>query len=133
MGHNKYRIKVDGSGRVTDRNRHFLHQFTQVTPVQPGQRPDNSYAPKQVVDPAPEPDPRDHQPVQPDPDINQELQVPSTPEPVVPTQPTSPTSPESPSFVTPPTTPVTVIPPQRSTRVNHGKPPERLTNYSLYL
>ena len=31
MGYNKYRIKVDGSGRVTDRNRQFLRQFTPVT------------------------------------------------------------------------------------------------------
>ena len=24
MGHNKYRVRVDGSGRVSDRNRQFL-------------------------------------------------------------------------------------------------------------
>ena len=34
--YNKYRVKVDGSGSVTDRNRQFLRQFTPSTPVQPG-------------------------------------------------------------------------------------------------
>ena len=36
--YNKYRVKVDGSGSVTDRNRQFLRQFTPSTPVQPGRR-----------------------------------------------------------------------------------------------
>ena len=36
LGYNKYRIRVDGSGRVTDRNRQFLRQFSSVTPSEPG-------------------------------------------------------------------------------------------------
>ena len=38
LGYNKYHVRVDGSGRVTDRNRQFLRQFTPSTPVQPGRR-----------------------------------------------------------------------------------------------
>ena len=49
MGYNKYRIKVDGSGRVTDRNRQFLRQFTPVTTQQPGPRPDTGFIPNPVV------------------------------------------------------------------------------------
>ena len=30
LGYNKYRIRVDGSGRVTDRNRQFLRLFSAV-------------------------------------------------------------------------------------------------------
>ena len=51
MGYNKYRIKVDGSGRVTDRNRQYLRQFTPVTTPQPGPRPETSFAPKPVAEP----------------------------------------------------------------------------------
>ena len=39
LGYNKYRIRVDGSGRVTDRNRQFLRQFSSVTPSEPGPSP----------------------------------------------------------------------------------------------
>merc|ERR1712218_276333 len=39
LGHNKYRIRVDGSGRVTDRNRQFLRKFSSVTPTEPGPSP----------------------------------------------------------------------------------------------
>lgn len=31
-GHNQYRVKVDGSGRLTLRNRRFLRAYTQATP-----------------------------------------------------------------------------------------------------
>ena len=139
LGYNKYRIKVDGSGRVTDRNRQFLRQFTPVTSTLPGPCPGTSYVPEPVFRPEPvqpvlemNPEPV---PVPLDPEINQEPQnpVPSTPKPVVPPQPTSPTTPESPAFVTPPTTPIAPEPPRRSTRIANGgsKPPERL-NYSKF-
>ena len=134
MGHNKYRIKVDGSGRVTDRNRQFLRQFTPVTPSQPGPRPDNVIVPTPVAEPEPqrmvEPEPvaPPPQPVEIPLGTNPGAQVPSTPTPVAPSTPTSPATPESPSFVTPPTTPTTVLPPRRSTRVNFGKIPDRLTH-----
>merc|ERR1712025_445300 len=42
LGYNKYRVKVDGSGRVTDRNRQFLRKFTPVTPYLPGPNPNSS-------------------------------------------------------------------------------------------
>ena len=31
LGHNKYRVRIDGSGRVTDRNRQFLRLFKPAT------------------------------------------------------------------------------------------------------
>ena len=138
LGYNKYRIKVDGSGRVTDRNRQFLRQFTPVTATIPGPRPNTSYVPEPVLRPEPvqlvpeiNPEPVLAQQV---PEINHEPQVPNTPKQVVPSQTTSPTTPESPSFVTPPTTPTAAItpePPRRSSRNNKGVPPERLT-YSKF-
>ena len=39
LGYNKYRVRVDGSGRVSDRNRQFLRQITPVTPSLPGPGP----------------------------------------------------------------------------------------------
>ena len=58
LGYNKYRIKVDGSGRVTDRNRQFLRQFTPATPTQPGPRPTTGIDnyPEPVVRPVPVPE-----------------------------------------------------------------------------
>ena len=35
LGYNKYRVRVDGSGRVTDRNRQYLRHFSPATPSQP--------------------------------------------------------------------------------------------------
>ena len=139
LGYNKYRVKVDGSGRVTDRNRQFLRQFTPVTSTLPGPRPANSYVPEPVVQhyqPAqqvPEINPEPQLPAQLVPEINPEPQIPSTPKPVVPPQPTSPDTPQSPSFVTPPTTPSapTPEPPRRSSRITKGIPPERLS-YSKF-
>ena len=116
LGHNKYRIKVDGSGRVTDRNRQFLRQFKPSTPVQPGPRPGNFDFPEPVAEPMPPVVSNPEQVVQPAPQTPQR----QTPEPVV--QP-MPQSPEPQSFSTPPTTPIMNSPPRRSTRVS--KPPER--------
>ena len=124
LGHNKYRVKVDGSGRVTDRNRQFLRQFTPVTQAQPGPRPEF------VV-----PEPLVNLPQNPVPVVSDPEPVVSVPDPVVsvpepqtptasPSQPVAqPASPGSPSFETPPSTPVTTTPPRRSTRVR--KPPVR--------
>ena len=120
LGHNKYRIRVDGSGRVTDRNRQFLRKFTPSTPTQPGPRPGNDYYPPEpVVEPA-------------GPEIT--LQTPpvvSNPEPVLQPMPQTPERldpppvaqqtpdiPGSTSFSTPPTTPVADLPPRRSTRAS---------------
>ena len=137
LGYNKYRVKVDGSGRVTDRNRQFLRQFTPVTSIQPGPRPEASYVPEPIVEPHsdiaidPQPVNQPQQPIQIIPNLPPEPQIPNTPEPVASPQQEPPTTPESPSFVTPPTTPVAPGPPRRSTRVNLGKPPERL-NYDKF-
>ena len=101
MGYNKYRVKIDGSGRVTDRNRQYLRQFSPVTSQQPGPWPEPRYIPKPVV-------------------------VQTTPDQAAPSQTASPSTPESPSFVTLPSTPVTREPsllPRRSTRIS--KPPDR--------
>ena len=39
LGYNKYRVKVDGSGRISDRNRQFLRRITPVTSTLPGPTP----------------------------------------------------------------------------------------------
>ena len=94
-------MKVDGSERVTDRNRQFLKQFTPVTPGMPGPTPN-------TVHPTPQPD--NQKPFNPIPE-------PVLPKPVVNTGPHNPTpptpqfedvteSPASPSYVTPPSSPV---------------------------
>ena len=36
LGNRKYRVRMDGSGRLTDRNRQFLRQFKPATFSQPG-------------------------------------------------------------------------------------------------
>ena len=137
LGHNKYRVKVDGSGRVTDRNRQFLRQFTPVTQAQPGPRPD--YYPP-VVDSEPHVSlPQNPEPVLSNPEPVANVPEPPTPTPGPPETPTPsppqtptpspsqpvapPTTSGSPSFVTPPSTPVATTPPRRSTRVR--KPPVR--------
>ena len=56
LGFNKYRVKVDGSGRIKERNRQFLKKFTPVTPALPGPNPNSSYFEPQV-------NPIPHQPV----------------------------------------------------------------------
>ena len=123
LGHNKYRIKVDGSGRVTDRNRQFLRQFTPSTPVQPGPRPGNFNFPEPVAEPTPQVS-FQSPPVVSNPEevIHPTPQTPERqpPEPVA--QPT-PQTPESQSFSTPPTTPITNNLPRRSSRVS--RPPDR--------
>ena len=136
LGFNKYRVKIDGSGRVTNRNRQFLRKFTPLTPSLPGPSPNSSS--DQQVDPSylesqtTNTPARRHSNQQFDPTL-------ITPE--TPLSSTSPTSPTSPSFETPPSSPVTVpmspeIPelpmspetpvlPRRSGRVS--PPPEKLT------
>ena len=131
LGHNKYRIRVDGSGRVTDRNRQFLRQFTPSTPVQPGPRPGSYYNHPEPVAEQPRPVPLEPQPAisipepvvhSPEPVAQPMLRTPERPAPHPVVQQT-PASPGSPSFATPPTTPISNIPPRRSTRVS--KPPDR--------
>ena len=141
LGFNKYRVKIDGSGRDTDRNRQFLKQFTPVTPSMPGPTPN-------TANPNPQPTskiPLNHDPVQ---ERLQHFIDPSPSPPVTPAPQLERThnSPASPTFVTPPSSPVqsqsipepispspepvalpeTPILPRRSTRVNLGQPPDRL-------
>ena len=127
-------VKVDGSGRVTDRNRQFLRQFTPATPVQPGPRPGtagNSYYPEPVVEPGQTPPAVviDPEPVV-QPQIPEPSAQPQTPERSAPDlgAPASPQTPESPSFVTPPTSPVMNFP-RRSSRVS--RPPDKLSYDNL--
>ena len=128
MGYNKYRVKIDGSGRVTDRNRQYLRQFSPVTSQQPGPRPEPRYIPKPVVEPEYQQvfEPLPVSPPQQSVQIIPDIPVQTTPDQAAPSQTASPSTPESPSFVTPPSTPVTREPsllPRRSTRIS--KPPDR--------
>ena len=91
LGHNKYRVKVDGRGCVTDRNRQFLRQVTPVTQAQPGLRPD--YHPP-VVDS----EPQVSLPQNPEPVLSNPEPVVNVPEPPTPSLPQTPTP--SPSVAT---------------------------------
>ena len=152
LGFDKYRVKVDGSGRVTDRNRQFLRKFTPVTPGMPGPKPNTGI---QLFDPTPAQS-------QVPSSSHSDSQTPNTldrshihqhfdPSPILPETPISspstprtadtPSSPTLPSFETPPSSPVmtpmspeipaqqtspeTPVLPRRSTRV--GQPPVKLT------
>ena len=96
MGYNKYCIKVDGSGHVTDRNRQFLCQFTPVTPQLPSPCLDISSFENPVVEPNHQPavehnhqpvDEPNYQPVEQQPLPTQtmpETLAPNTPTQVVP-------------------------------------------------
>ena len=53
LGHDQYRIKVEGLGRLTLRNRHFLHSYTPATP----------YTRQQPAALLPPPTTLDHQPL----------------------------------------------------------------------
>ena len=117
LGFNKYRIRVDGSGRVTDRNRQFLKKFSPVTAKLPGPCPsqctDNfreadigleGFSSRRSVDPphpAPAPLPSE--------DVEQ-----STPEPEV-VEDNIPSTDDVAGA--PPSTPTEVSPNRRSTRI----------------
>ena len=111
LGYNKYRVKVDGSGRVTDRNRQFLRKFTPVTPSLPGPTPNTAVNHNpQPVNPIPT-RAQIYQPFDPSPVIQDIPEPVVNPVPHSPLAPTSnhsdtPESPASPSFVTPPSSPV---------------------------
>ena len=101
LGFNKYRVKVDGSGRITDRNRQFLRKFTPMTPSLPGPSPNVNPTPAGNLI---------YQPVNPTP-VGERSQPfvnlePSPPMPLTPQLADIPSSPPSPTFVTPPSSPV---------------------------
>ena len=131
LGFNKYRVRIDGSGRITDRNRQFLKKFTPVTPTSPGPSP-SFHDPRSRLSSRME----NEMPVDSNPTPGYQQVAPDQGEPPVPSSPPStlpqnlPDSPGSPSFVTPPSSPVVNIPereminlpetptmPRRSTRV----------------
>ena len=96
LGYNKYRIRVDGSGRVTDRNRQFLRQFSNVTLTEPGSSSPTSQTPPQPAVTAAPPQPAVTAP--PEPAVTTAPDLPTTPPP-----PPSPA--EEDSFETPPSSP----------------------------
>ena len=49
-GHDQYRVKVDGSGRITLRNRHFLQAYMPATPSIRSQQPTASQLPTSSAD-----------------------------------------------------------------------------------
>ena len=108
--YNKYRIRVDGSGRVTDRNRQFLRQFSSVTPSEPRPSPSSTASqPAQPAQPPPPPVTASTAPDVPAPPPATPVRVPTAPDlpdipdhPVLPQQP--PVEPEV-SFFTPPSSP----------------------------
>ena len=149
LGFNKYRVKIDGSGRVTDRNRQFLRKFTPLTPSLPGPSPNSSI--DQQVDTSITRVPSYSEASTPNTPARSDFHQQFDPMPITPETPLSspstprpaetPSSPMSPSFETPPSSPITVplsqetptLPtstetpalPRRSGRVS--RPPEKLT------
>ena len=139
LGFNKYRVKVDGSGRITDRNRQFLKKFTPVTPSLPGPKPTTSQVEPSTHSPTTSSHSYQHfDSVPTSQDVDQ---MPSSPIQPSPRLADNPETPSSPTFVTPPSSPVLnpnvpesagVQPnlpetpnfPRRSTRVS--RPPDRL-------
>ena len=150
LGYNKYRIKVEWSGRITKRKRQFLRKFT---PRLPGPSPHTSYCEPRTYQPVESQsyqpvDSQSHQPVesqsyQPfEPPPTRQGHEPISP-PRTPRDISHPDSPTSPSFETPPSSPVhnpeaytngpepetsqnleTPTIPRRSTQVS--RPPEKL-------
>ena len=131
----QYVVRVDGSGRVTLRNRKFLRKYSPVVPHAPVAAlpplplaPHTSHSnaekanvgPKnvmRVVPPSPPPiPPPTHQPTEPTPcspnDMNRETLVPATP-PLVAIEPTpnDPSDPNPSQVVIPPLTPIHDPPP----------------------
>ena len=110
LGYNKYRIRIDGSGRISDRNRQYLRKFTPFTSTLPG------------------PKPQTFAPLQPDDFPLQEEATPTVavppshvsndaPEPVVDDSAPTPEIEPEPNFVTPPSSPEIVTTPlKRSSR-----------------
>ena len=102
LGFNKYRVRIDGSGRITDRNRQFLRKFNPFTPTLPG--PSQNHSPVAPMLPRES----ENQPFVPPTPVIQPpehvtLPAPSSPTPA---SPPMPSSPPSPTFVTPPSSPV---------------------------
>ena len=115
LGFHKYRVRVDGSGRVTDRNRRFLRKYSTVSPILPGPCPIECLPQNTTSTPVTIPSiPNEDIPSIPNEDIQQE-----------PVEEIIEPEPENSEFTTPPSSPVIEIShPRRSSRVS--KQPERL-------
>ena len=92
VGHDQYRVKVDGSGRITLRNRRFLRAFTAATPtIRPQQPP--AHQPPSSANRCPRPQP----PVPP--------QAPAESMPTTEATPNAPTVVPDPAPMSPPARP----------------------------
>ena len=78
LGHGKYRVRVDGSGRVTDRNRQFLRSFTPATPTLPGPTPNTPVVEQGPVTELPSEQPP-MTPVRPEPSVHVQTPAPVSP------------------------------------------------------
>ena len=137
-GHDQYRVKVDGSGRLTSRNRRFLHAYTlanpsiELTPTVPPSPPSTVHAPApppppphSLVDVGPHPS-------MPPPPCLERLLPPSqalAPSDVSSDAPTAPSSSTAPTLE-PPVTQATVpeplsIPPASPRPCRERRPPKR--------
>ena len=110
LGYNKYRIRIDGSGRVSDRNRQYLRKFTPFTSTLPGPKP-QTFAPLQPDDYSLQEEATPTVAVPPSHVSN------DAPEPVVDDSAPTPEIEPEPNFVTPPSSPEIVTTPlKRSSR-----------------
>ena len=110
LGYNKYRIRIDGSGRVSDRNRQYLRKFTPFTSTLPGPKP-QTFAPLQPDDYSLQEEATPTVAVPPSHVSN------DAPGPVVDDSAPTPEIEPEPNFVTPPSSPEIVTTPlKRSSR-----------------
>ena len=131
LGYNKYRVRVDGSGRVSDRNRQFLRQITPVTPSLPGPPPVSScHDTAQCPVPAPVHPQPPLPPTQGPAPVTADTQPPPEAAPApLPSDPEPGHAHSEPELIElPPEQPVGTapVPLRRSTRSNFGKGPDRL-------
>ena len=114
LGFHKYRVRVDGSGRITDRNRRFLRKYSPVNPILPGPCPVESLPQNTTSTPVTIPNADEV----PRPVGGLDIQQEPVEEIIEPES-------ENSEFTTPPSSPVIETSgPRRSTRVS--KQPERL-------
>ena len=145
-GHDKYRVKVDGSGRITLRNRRFLRAYTPATPSIRSQQPTASQLPTSSADQCPNPPPsvptlqtpQSTQPTAATPNNPNMVQAPAPLSPLTPARPTQvdssnldaqsrdlqlPTSPDEDSSMPPTPPPLPPEPVPRPRRIS--RPPKR--------
>ena len=145
-GHDQYRVKVDGSGRITLRNRRFLRAYTPATPSIRSQQPTASQLPTSSANQCPNPPPsvptlqtpQSTQPTAATPNNPNVVQAPAPLSPLTPARPTQvnspnldaqsrdlqlPTSPDEDSSMPPTPPPLPPEPVPRPRRIS--RPPKR--------